>query len=72
MKNKVLQEIKNKEVLELRKAVNEAKTELTKLQLDHAQFKLKNTRSLTHKRKEIAVMQTVLREKEAENNGKNA
>lgn len=71
MKNKVLQEIKNKEIVELRKSVNEAKAELTSMQLEHAQFKLKNTSSLTSKRKEIAVMQTVLREKEAQNNGKN-
>ncbi|MDQ5901236.1 MAG: Ribosomal protein [Patescibacteria group bacterium] len=72
MKNKVLQEIKNKEIVELRKAINETKAEIAHLRLDHAQFKLKNTSSLSHKKKEVAVMQTVLTEKEAAKNEKNA
>lgn len=67
MKSKILQEIKNKDIKELRKAVNEAKGELLKLGLDHSQFKLKNTKSLTIKRKEIAIMQTIIKEKEMQN-----
>lgn len=64
MKNKTLQEIKNKDITELKKSVHEAKKELLTLSLDHTQFKLKNVRSLFLKRKEIAVMKTILREKE--------
>jgi ribosomal protein L29 len=67
MKNKALLEIKNKDISELRKAVHEAKGELLKLGLEHSQFKLKNTKSLTIKRKEIAVMQTIIKEKEMHN-----
>ena len=40
--------------------------------LDHKQFKLKNTSSLTTKRHEIAVILTVIKEKEAQNHGQNA
>lgn len=65
MKQKVLSEIKNKDIQELRKMLEEARKELFQLQLDHAQFKLKNTRSIFHKRKEIAIIQTILKEKEA-------
>ncbi len=71
MKSKIRQEIKNSEVVELRKKLKDAQQALTQAMLDHKQFKLKNSSSLTTMRKEIAVILTVLKEKEAQN-GKNA
>lgn len=71
MKTKVRQEIKNSEVVELRKKLNDARQALAQAMLDHKQFKLKNSSSLTTMRKEIAVILTVLKEKEVQN-GKNA
>lgn len=65
MKMKLLQEVKTKEVKEIRDAVTKAREELLQLQLDHSQFKLKSPRSLANKKREIAVLLTVQREKEA-------
>jgi len=47
---------------ELEKMVDEAYKALTQLKLDHVQNKLKNTRSIFHARKEIAVLQSVLQQ----------
>ncbi len=71
MKTKIRQEIKNSEVVELRKKLKDSRQALTQAMLDHKQFKLKNSSSLTTMRKEIAIILTVLKEKEA-HNGKNA
>ncbi len=71
MKTKLRQEIKNSDVAELRKKLSDARKELSQAMLDHKQFKLKNTSSLTTMRKEIAVILTILKEKEAKN-GQNA
>ncbi|MBI5044931.1 MAG: 50S ribosomal protein L29 [Candidatus Levybacteria bacterium] len=71
MKLKAKQETRNMSIEELRKKVDETRKNFSKSMLDHKQFKLKNVRSLTHMRKEIAVMLTVIKEKEMQN-GKNA
>jgi len=44
--------------------LKEKKNELFSLIQEHAQKKLKNTRSIFWKKKEIAVISTILREKE--------
>jgi ribosomal protein L29 len=46
---------------ELEKLVTEAYKSLNALKLDHVQNKLKDTRSIFNKRKEIAVMQSILK-----------
>ncbi len=71
MKLKVKQEIRNSSIDELQKKIAEARKSLSGATLDHKQFKLKNVRSLTHMRKEIAVMLTILKEKETQH-GENA
>lgn len=70
MKTKIKQEIKNADVVELRKKLADTHQSLFQARLDHKQFKLKNTRLLTTLRKEIAVILTTIKEKEL-NNGKN-
>jgi len=71
MKTKARQEIRNSEISELRKKLKDTRQTLAQAMLDHKQFKLKNSSSITTMRKEIAVILTVLREKEV-HNGKNA
>ncbi len=51
-----------KSAKELEKLVVEAYKGLNELRLDHVQNKLKDTRSIFNKRKEIAVMQSVLQQ----------
>ncbi len=56
------EEIKeNSKALELYAQIKKAKTELFALEMDQAQRKLKNTSSLSLKRKEIARLLTALR-----------
>jgi len=71
MKTKLKQEIRNTELAELKKKLVDSRKSLVQAFLDHKQFKLKNSSSLTTMRKEIAVILTVIKEKEAQN-GKNA
>lgn len=54
---------------ELQKDLQEARQALHTMRLDQAQFKLKNTTSLSIKRKEIAQILTVLNGKEREQHG---
>jgi ribosomal protein L29 len=49
-----------KSVKELQKMIEEAYKTLSQLRFDHVQNKLKNTRSIFHTRKEIAVLHSVL------------
>jgi len=49
-----------KSTKELQKMIEEAYKTLGQMKLDHVQNKLKDTRSIFHSRKEIAVMQSVL------------
>jgi ribosomal protein L29 len=64
MKSKDKKEIFTKSEIELRKALKEGKAALLDLMLDLKQNKLKNTRLIFWKRKEIALLKTALREKE--------
>lgn len=66
MKKKDIQDIKTKSIAELRKLSSDAVSSLMSLKLDHTQFKLKNTRSIFLKRKELARIKTFLTEKEAQ------
>ncbi|HSX09224.1 MAG TPA: 50S ribosomal protein L29 [Candidatus Saccharimonadales bacterium] len=51
-----------KSAKELQKMIDEAYKALRELRLSHVQNKLKNTRSIFHSRKEIAIMQTALQQ----------
>ncbi len=64
MKTKDKKELQSKSLEELNKKLLEIKDLLTDLKLDKAQNKLKNTRQLFLKRKEIAQILTVIRIKE--------
>jgi ribosomal protein L29 len=67
MKSKDKKELFTKSEKELKKALKEAKEALFNLGLDSKQNKLKNTRQIFWKRKEIALILTALREKEIAN-----
>ena len=67
MKNRDKKELFAKSEKELRKALKEAKEALFNLVLDNRQNKLKNTRQIFWKKKEIALMLTALKEKEIAN-----
>lgn len=60
MKTTDKKELQTKSLKDLQKLTEEAYKTLARLKLDHMQNKLKDTRSIFHKRKEIAVMQSVL------------
>lgn len=64
MKAKDKKELPTKTIAELRTALQDARKILFDLRMATVQQKLKNTRSLFVKRKEIATILTVLREKE--------
>ena len=67
MKSKDKKELFTKSEKELRKALQEAKEALSNLVLDNRQNKLKNTRQIFWKKKEIALVLTALKEKEIAN-----
>ncbi|MBI3984884.1 MAG: 50S ribosomal protein L29 [Candidatus Levybacteria bacterium] len=71
MKTKDKKDLFTKNQLELKKLLLDAKEALFNLRIDLSQNKLKNTSSITLKRKEIALILTALKEKEFEN-AKNA
>lgn len=64
MKTKQKKELHTKTVDELKIMVKDLSKDLYRLQLDHKEGKLKDTRSLYQKRKTIAVVQTIVQEKE--------
>ncbi len=66
MKTKDRKQIFEKSENELKKALKEAKEALFNLNLDLGQNKLKNTRSIFWKKKEIAWISTALSEKKLE------
>ncbi len=70
MKTKDRKEIFTKTDKELIKALKEAKDALFNFNLDHKQNKLKNTRQIFWKRKEIAYLKTALRQKALEKGSK--
>ena len=59
MKKNDIKELQLKTGKELEKLLKETQEKLTQLKLDHVQNKLKDTRSIFHTRKEIAVMQSI-------------
>lgn len=61
---------KTDKAVELYDQLKKAKSELFQLEMDHSQRKLKNTSSLTLKRKEIARILTALRLVELANESK--
>lgn len=63
MKTKEKKELFTKSSNELGKLLSEAREDLINLNLEKAQNKLKNLRSIFMKRKEIALIATALREK---------
>jgi len=69
MKTKEISTLRTKEIGELKKMVKELREELASARLEHSMYKLKNTRSLFNKRKELAVIETIIKEKEMEQNG---
>jgi ribosomal protein L29 len=67
MKSKDKKELFAKSEKELRKCLKEAREALFTLNLDNRQNKLKNTRQIFWKKKEIALILTALKEKEIAN-----
>ena len=67
MKSKDKKELFTKSEKELRKALKEAREALFNLNLDNRQNKLKNTRQIFWKKKEIALILKALKEKEIAN-----
>ena len=66
MKSKDIKALHSKDMPELRKMLKEVQTHLADARLEQSMFKLKNTRSLFTKRKEMAVIKTIMKEKEME------
>lgn len=64
MKKKEIEDWRNKNIEELKVALKEAQKELTKLRLESKVKKLKNVRQLFLQRNKIAVLFTLIREKE--------
>jgi len=60
MKNTVKKDLQTKTIEELKKLLTDARKALLDLKLDKEQNKLKNTSELSWKRKEIAVLQTIM------------
>jgi ribosomal protein L29 len=69
MKTNDKKELRTKTVAEIKKLLKEAHDVVMQLKLDHKQVKLTNTRSIFNKRQEVAVLSTILKEKEAVKNG---
>lgn len=63
MKKSRLAEARNKEITELKKQLTEIQQQLTKLRLEIASGKTKNTRATKNLRKDIAQLETIIREK---------
>lgn len=64
MKGKKLQELRLKKIQELKVLIYEAEKELVKLRMEKASGKLKDKSALRQKRKEIAVIKTLIKEKQ--------
>lgn len=63
MKKNTFTEIKSENLDKLNARLNKEKKELVNLCLDHKTKKIKNTRSIYHKRKDISRILTVINEK---------
>jgi len=71
MKTKEKKELFTKTIQELKNLLKEKRNELFSLRQELAQKKLKNTKSVFWKRKEIARILTILKEKELSEDAKN-
>ena len=69
MKTKDKKELHTKTIDDLKKLLDEAKKIVGQLKFDHQQNKLKNTRDIFNKRKEVAVLKSIMKVKEAIKNG---
>lgn len=67
MKSKGKKELHTKTVKELQQLLNEIKQEIFKFKLELSKKKLKNVRSIFEKRKDMARVLTILKEKELVN-----
>ena len=67
MKTKEKKDLRTKSIVELRTLLKNAKDAVFTAKLEKSQNKLKNTRSLFLKRKEIAQILTIMKEKEIKN-----
>jgi ribosomal protein L29 len=67
MKAKEKQELHQKTAPQLQKEIMKAEEKLAKLRLELKAGKLKNTRQLMNQRHQLAVLKTILREKELTN-----
>lgn len=63
MKSKAREELKAKEIRELRKLVLDSEDLIFKLRLEKAQNKLKNLRQIFNERKRIALIKTLITQK---------
>jgi ribosomal protein L29 len=64
MKKKEKQELHEKTVTQLQKEVEKTENRLAKLRLELRAGKLKNVRQLMNQRHRLAVLKTIIREKE--------
>jgi len=64
MKKKAKQELHQKTITQLQKEVAKTEKELAKLKLELKAGKVKNVRSLMAQRHRLAVLKTILKEKE--------
>lgn len=67
MKTKEKKDLRTKSIAELRTMLKNVKDVIFTAKLEKSQNKLKNTSSLSVKRKEIAQILTIMKEKEIEN-----
>lgn len=64
MKKKDVQELRNKSIKELRELMRKIQEELVKLRTELGAGKLKNVHQVKLKRRDLARIKTILREKE--------
>jgi len=64
MKTKDKKELFTKTASELKKLLDEAKKSVVSLKFDHQQNKLKDTRSIFNKGKEVAILKSIINIKE--------
>jgi len=70
MKRKDLQELRLKQIKELQALLGETESELVKLRMEKHSGELKDTNALRKKRKRIAILKTLIREKELDKQSK--
>ena len=71
MKKQDLEKLKEKDLKALKSELGSVQKELFSLRIDKSTCKLKDLRSIYHKRKDVTVIKTVIREKELKNENTN-